>query len=79
MTAPAAGATIPEPTPPKCPHCKETLATVDGYPYTLGSFVILSVACTNCKMLLHMGIMPVAKLQQLEDQQSGGPRIALPS
>jgi hypothetical protein len=75
---PAAGSTIPEPTPPKCPHCKEDMPTVDGYPYTLGNFIILSVACTKCKMLLHMGIMPVAKLQQLEEGP-GGPRIQIPS
>jgi hypothetical protein len=70
------GSTIPDPTPPKCPHCKADMPTVDGYPYTLGSFVILSVACTKCKVLLHMGIMPMAKLQEMEE---GGPRIALPS
>ena len=69
MTPPV-GSTIPEPKPPKYPHCKEDLTTVDGYPYTLGKFVILSVACTKCKMLLHMGIMPVARLEAIAEEQS---------
>jgi hypothetical protein len=69
-TQPPAGSTIPQPTPPKCPHCQESLETVDGYPYTLGSFMILSVACTKCKTLLHMGIMPLARLVAEQEAQS---------
>ena len=53
------------------------MSALQGKPSTVGMhFVILSVACTKCKMLLHMGIMPVAKLQQMED---GPPRIQIPS
>jgi hypothetical protein len=76
-TKPPAGATIPEPTPPKCPYCKEDMPTVDGYPYTLGMFVILSVACTKCKALLHMGIMPAARLQAAAGEEP--PLIHRPS
>jgi hypothetical protein len=70
MSTPPVGSTIPEPTPPKCPHCKQDMPTVDGYPYTLGAFLILSVSCTKCKTLLHMGIMPLSRIAAEQEAQS---------
>jgi len=70
MSKPPAGSTIPEPTPPKCPRCNADMPTVDGYPYTLGNFAILSLACTKCKVLLHLQIFQAAAVP---------PRVSLPS
>ncbi len=46
------------------------MPTVDGYPYTLGNFAILSLACTKCKVLLHLQIFQAA---------AEPPRVSLPS
>jgi hypothetical protein len=51
---------IPPATIPKCPHCKETMKSIDGYQYTLGAFLVLTVHCHSCKILLATSIFPVA-------------------
>jgi hypothetical protein len=46
------GSTIPAPPLPKCPHCKEDLTAINGFPYMLGNFTVLSVSCSACRMAL---------------------------
>ena len=66
------GSTIPAPPLPKCPYCEADLATVNGYPYMLGSFTVLSISCSSCRAALHFQIFQ-------NPPAEGGPRVQIPS
>jgi hypothetical protein len=68
------GSTIPEPPIPVCPHCGADLRAINGFPYMLGSFTVLSVACSECRRLLHMQIF-----QNPSQGESNEPRMYFPS
>jgi hypothetical protein len=61
---------IPDPPLPKCPKCGADLAQINGYPYMLGGFTILSISCSNCRVALHF---------QIFQNPPGEPRVRIPS
>jgi hypothetical protein len=63
----------PEPRPANCPYCEKILATIDAWPYFIGSWAVLSVACSNCHALLHMQIQPAKIAAPQEDPPEKSP------
>ncbi len=57
MSTPASpGSTIPLPPLPRCPYCEVDLTAINGFPYMIGPYTVLSVACGHCRMALHFQI-----------------------
>jgi hypothetical protein len=61
---------IPDPPIPKCPYCDEDIRTINGYPFMLGNFTVLSVSCSSCQRALHF---------QIFQNPTEQPRVELPS
>lgn len=73
MSTPAPpGSTIPQATPPNCPHCDAPLPELGLYAYAVGGYRILNLWCVHCGKALHFQIFQAP----LED---GGPRVQIPS
>lgn len=70
-TAPP-GSSIPLPPLPKCPYCEADMPTINGYPYMLGRFTVLSVSCSSCRTALHFQIFQ-------NPPEEGGPKVQIPS
>ena len=71
---------VPEPVPPKCPHCGHVLDTVGLFSWMSPPWMILNVQCSNpeCRVVLHMQIVPMIP-QQTAEEPPAGPRIHIPS
>jgi hypothetical protein len=76
-----AGATVPEPRPPKCPHCKKDMPIVVLYPFQIGQLLLPSIQCPWCAVMLHISIITPqpAKETDIEAQHSGPSKIVMPS
>jgi hypothetical protein len=68
---PPAGSTIPDVPIPRCPYCQNDLTAINGFPFMIGPYTVLTVACANCRTLLHMQIFQ-------NPPQDGGPRVQIP-
>jgi hypothetical protein len=79
MSKPA-GQDIPAALVPKCPHCEEPLVTLNKYSYTEAAWMILTIACGQCNVLLNSIVVPVGPAPEPEDPASNPTRrIHMPS
>jgi hypothetical protein len=79
MPRPKSAPPIPEVQPPKCPHCKAELGSIEKFNWGSPTWVILCVMCPACHVALAFEFLAVQKAGADPGEPPPGGYIHVPS